>query len=160
MVRGGQQERGGESDDDRVELLDITSSVADFSGAVDTLEASSSSLQESSSRTTSRPSVVIPDGPPASISPIWDNNFPGPEASPTLANLGFGTRTLTEDWIQRQQPVAVGQAGLRRYQTRRVKLTQGYVFSADYPYPPPIFGLLSVACPPQLKILSNQNGDL
>lgn len=40
----------------------------------------------------------------------------------------------TEDWIQRQQPVQAAQADLRRYHTRRVKLTQGSVFSADYPY--------------------------
>jgi|SRR5579859_6393764 len=40
----------------------------------------------------------------------------------------------TDDWIQRQQPVQAAQADLRRYQTRRVKLTQGNVFCADYPY--------------------------
>jgi hypothetical protein len=41
---------------------------------------------------------------------------------------------MTEDWIQRQQPVPASQADLRRYQTRRVKLSQGNVFTADYPY--------------------------
>lgn len=40
----------------------------------------------------------------------------------------------TDDWIQRQQPIQASQADLRRYQTRRVKLNQGSVFSADYPY--------------------------
>jgi len=54
--------------------------------------------------------------------------------------LATGGRPLSvisnysEDWIQRQQPVAPAQADLRRYQTRRVRLTQGNVFSADYPY--------------------------
>lgn len=41
---------------------------------------------------------------------------------------------MTEDWIQRQQPVHASQADLRRYQTRRVRLNQGNVFTADYPY--------------------------
>lgn len=48
---------------------------------------------------------------------------------------------MTEDWIQRQQPVQASQADLRRYQTRRVRLNQGNVFTADYPYLFLIFGL-------------------
>src|SRR5271170_2555492 len=46
---------------------------------------------------------------------------------------------MTEDWIQRQQPVLASQADLRRYQTRRVRLNQGHVFTADYPYYPLLF---------------------
>lgn len=41
---------------------------------------------------------------------------------------------MTDDWIARQQPLEASQADLRRYQTRRVKLTRGSIFSADYPY--------------------------
>ena len=40
---------------------------------------------------------------------------------------------MTEDWIERQQPVQPAQADLRRYQTRRVRLNKGNVFTADYP---------------------------
>ena len=54
----------------------------------------------------------------------------GPGSRPT-SSYSNGT----EDWIQRQQPVQAAQADLRRYQTRRVQLTQGNVFCADYPYP-------------------------
>jgi chitin synthase len=55
-----------------------------------------------------------------------------PEA--IVGRPGSAMSNMTEDWIQRQQPVAAAQADLRRYQTRRVKLNQGHVFSADYPY--------------------------
>jgi hypothetical protein len=34
---------------------------------------------------------------------------------------------MTDDWIEGQQPVE------RRYQTRRVRLNRGNVFSANYP---------------------------
>jgi len=59
---------------------------------------------------------------------------------PGAANFPTGGRPLSsisnysEDWIQRQQPIAPVQADLRRYPTRRVALAQGNVFSADYPY--------------------------
>jgi len=43
---------------------------------------------------------------------------------------------MTEDWIQRQQPIQASQAHLWRYQTRRVRLNARNVFSADYPYYP------------------------
>jgi chitin synthase len=55
--------------------------------------------------------------------------FSGARSRPTSSHSNG-----TDDWIQRQQPVQATQADLRRYQTRRVKLTQGSVFSADYPY--------------------------
>jgi chitin synthase len=55
-------------------------------------------------------------------------HFPDPGGRPVSV-----MSNMTEDWIQRQQPVPSAQADLRRYQTRRVKLTQGNVFSADYP---------------------------
>jgi len=51
---------------------------------------------------------------------------------------------MTEDWIARQQPVEASQADLRRYQTRRVKLTRGSIFSADYPYVPRPFLSLTI----------------
>lgn len=42
----------------------------------------------------------------------------------------------TEAWRQRQQPgAAAGVAGLKRNATRKVKLVQGAVLSADYPVP-------------------------
>lgn len=42
----------------------------------------------------------------------------------------------TEAWRQRQAPPQTGGAGgLKRYQTRKVKLVQGSVFVADYPVP-------------------------
>lgn len=55
--------------------------------------------------------------------------FPEPTGGRPLSAMS----NMTEDWIQRQQPVAAAQADLRRYQTRRVKLNQGHVFTADYP---------------------------
>lgn len=73
----------------------------------------------------------------------------GPQFAPASNPLQFGgagSRPTsahsngTDDWIQRQQPVQAAQADLRRYQTRRVKLTQGSVFSADYPYSHSIVG--------------------
>jgi chitin synthase len=100
-----------------------------------------------------------PPNPPYSASPPYgdrppsrytlsESYVPGAQAPPAG---GFGPGTLnfpdptggrpvsvisnsSEDWIQRQQPVQASQADLRRYQTRRVKLNQGNVFSADYPY--------------------------
>ena len=43
----------------------------------------------------------------------------------------------TEAWRQRQQPGggAMGGGGLKRGMTRKVKLVQGSVLSADYPVP-------------------------
>jgi len=57
-------------------------------------------------------------------------SFPFPTGGRPMSVIS----NLSEDWIQRQQPVAPSQADLRRYQTRRVRLNQGNVFSADYPY--------------------------
>jgi len=76
-----------------------------------------------------------------------------PSARSSTANFGFGPTSVhfpdatggrpisvlsnltnvTEDWIQRQQVPSASQADLRRYPTRRVKLNEGNVFSADYP---------------------------
>jgi len=71
-------------------------------------------------------------------------NLGGPGATPGFGRVAFPEPTgqrpvsvmsnVTEDWIQRQQPVQASQADLRRYQTRRVRLNQGNVFSADYAY--------------------------
>jgi hypothetical protein len=52
---------------------------------------------------------------------------------PSRFSLPSSTRSpsvmsnVTDDWIERQQPVE------SRYQTRRVRLTRGNVFSAEYP---------------------------
>ena len=60
--------------------------------------------------------------------------------NPNLASLSAGTEPLTvlspltEDWIQRQQPIQAAQAELRRYRTRRVKLSRTNVFIADYTF--------------------------
>jgi chitin synthase len=85
---------------------------------------------------------------PASRYTLSETYIPTGESQ---ANLGFGPGSvefptpvggrplsvmsnMTEDWIRRQQPIQSGQADLRRYQTRRVKLSQGNVFTAEYPY--------------------------
>jgi chitin synthase len=41
----------------------------------------------------------------------------------------------TADWRQRQQPGGAAAGGLKRGMTRKVKLVQGSVLSADYPVP-------------------------
>ena len=71
-----------------------------------------------------------PGGYPGGFGPATAGfpGVPGPRPMSVMSNL-------TEDWIQRQQPPQASQADLRRYQTRRVRLNQGHVFSADYPYP-------------------------
>jgi hypothetical protein len=93
-----------------------------------------------------------------------------PAAGPTQSNLSVGyapggvqfpvpvggrplsvMSDMTQDWIQRQQPVGAAQADLRRYQTRRVKLNQGNVFTADYPYHLSYFWLLSISVPSAIK---------
>ena len=60
-------------------------------------------------------------------------NFPEPGRGRPVSVMS----NMTEDWIERQQPVQAAQADLRRYQTRRVRLNKGNVFTADYPYHPP-----------------------
>ena len=66
---------------------------------------------------------------------------------------------LSEDWIQRQQPVQAAQADLRRYQTRRVRLTKGNVFAADYAYYHNFWKFAnSLVFPVPSKMLLNQNG--
>ena len=79
---------------------------------------------------------------------------------PSGGRPGSSMSNMTEDWIQRQQPVAVAQADLRRYQTRRVKLNQGNVFTADYPYSSsPIYGCSFKVFQVQSKMPLNQNGE-
>ena len=86
---------------------------------------------------------------PASRYTLSESYIPTAQtASTNLGGTGFGRvafpeptggrpvsvmSNMTEDWIQRQQPVQASQADLRRYQTRRVRLNQGNVFCADYP---------------------------
>jgi len=82
-----------------------------------------------------------------------------PEASG--GRPGSSMSNVTEDWIQRQQPVAASQADLRRYHTRRVKLNQGHVFSADYPYlSSPIFSCSFKVFQVQSKMPLNKNGEM
>ena len=59
-------------------------------------------------------------------------HFPDPTGGRPISVLSNLTN-LTEDWIQRQQVPTASQADLRRYPTRRVRLNEGNVFSADYP---------------------------
>ncbi|TEA22879.1 Chitin synthase 1 [Colletotrichum sidae] len=53
--------------------------------------------------------------------------------------FGYGRPASTvdsdESWVRRQQPGANGGGGLKRYATRKIKLTQGSVLSIDYPVP-------------------------
>jgi hypothetical protein len=93
---------------------------------------------------------------PASRYTLSETYIPQAQSSSTNLGVGFvpgsvqfpiptGGRpisvmsNMTDDWIQRQQPVQASQADLRRYQTRRVVLKQGNVFTADYPYVSLIF---------------------
>ena len=87
---------------------------------------------------------------PASRYTLSETYVPAQQTAATnLGGAGFGRvafpeptggrpvsvmSSMTDDWIQRQQPVQASQADLRRYQTRRVRLNQGNVFTADYPY--------------------------
>jgi chitin synthase len=59
-------------------------------------------------------------------------NMPSRTASPYART----ETSSTEAWRQRQQaqPPGVG-GGLKRYQTRKVRLVQGAVLSIDYPVP-------------------------
>lgn len=60
-------------------------------------------------------------------------------AYPQRANSPFSrSETSSEAWAQRQQPggpAAAASGGLKRNATRKVKLVQGAVLSADYPVP-------------------------
>jgi hypothetical protein len=77
-------------------------------------------------------------GPPpvsshSNLAPPGQVGFSFPPAGRPISVVS----NLSEDWIQRQQPLQPAQADLRRYQTRRVRLNQGnqgHVFSADYLY--------------------------
>jgi chitin synthase len=62
---------------------------------------------------------------------------PGYEAPPRIASPYNRSETSsTEAWRQRQQPGGgVNAGGLKRAQTRKIKLAQGAVLSADYPVP-------------------------
>ncbi|KAF2145216.1 glycosyltransferase family 2 protein [Aplosporella prunicola CBS 121167] len=56
-----------------------------------------------------------------------------PNRSPSPYNRS--DTSSTEAWRQRQQPGAQGGGGLKRGLTRKVRLVQGSVLSADYPVP-------------------------
>ena len=63
-------------------------------------------------------------------------DFGGPHRAPSPYERS--ETSSTEAWRQRQQPggaVAAAGGGLKRGMTRKVKLVQGSVLSADYPVP-------------------------
>ncbi|KAI0024276.1 glycosyltransferase family 2 protein [Xylariomycetidae sp. FL0641] len=82
------------------------------------------------------------NAPPQTQSPApgYGNEYPGGSfAGHQLEDTGFGygrpasTVDTDESWLRRQNPNAGG--GLKRYNTRKVKLVQGSVLSVDYPVP-------------------------
>jgi hypothetical protein len=84
-------------------------------------------------------------------------HFPDPSGGRPVSVMS----NMTEDWIERQQPVQPSQADLRRYPTRRVRLNKGNVFTANYPYYHHFrkFADLLVFPVPS-KMLLNQNGGM
>lgn len=76
--------------------------------------------------------------PGASQLPPQGSGFSDYGADP---GFGYGRPASTfndpeESWVQRQQQPAIGAGGgLKRYNTRKVKLVQGSVLSIDYPVP-------------------------
>ena len=93
--------------------------------------ASRYTLSESyvpSAQPTQRPAQGFP--PVDFNAPVQRVRFPDVPGQRPISVMS----NISEDWIARQQPVEASQADLRRYQTRRVKLTRGSIFSADYPY--------------------------
>ncbi|KAI0144102.1 glycosyltransferase family 2 protein [Hypoxylon sp. NC0597] len=80
--------------------------------------------------------------PPTTQSPApqYGSEYMGGYGGHQLEDTGFGygrpasTVDSDESWLRRQQPGG-GAGGLKRYATRKVKLVQGSVLSADYPVP-------------------------
>ncbi|KAI1389687.1 glycosyltransferase family 2 protein [Hypoxylon trugodes] len=81
--------------------------------------------------------------PPLTQSPApqyGGSEYMGGYGGHQLEDTGFGygrpasTVDSDESWLRRQQPGG-GAGGLKRYATRKVKLVQGSVLSADYPVP-------------------------
>ena len=64
-----------------------------------------------------------------------NNDFGAPQRAPSPYQRS--ETSSTEAWRQRQQPggAAAAAGGLKRGMTRKVKLVQGSVLSADYPVP-------------------------
>ncbi|KAI2473149.1 glycosyltransferase family 2 protein [Annulohypoxylon bovei var. microspora] len=82
--------------------------------------------------------------PPTTQSPApqYGSEYVGGYGGHQLEDTGFGygrpasTVDSDESWLRRQQPGGGGGGGgLKRYATRKVKLVQGSVLSADYPVP-------------------------
>ncbi|ORY68742.1 chitin synthase-domain-containing protein [Pseudomassariella vexata] len=70
--------------------------------------------------------------------PQYGHEYAGQELGDT--GYGYGRPVSTVDsedaWVRRQQPgAAPGGGGLKRFNTRKVKLVQGSVLSIDYPVP-------------------------
>jgi chitin synthase len=71
-------------------------------------------------------------GPPGYVDP----SQPGFDAPPPITSpYNRSESNSTEAWRQRQQPGGSGAGGLKRNATRKIKLAQGAVLSADYPVP-------------------------
>ena len=72
-------------------------------------------------------------GPPGYVDPATGYDGPGRAPSP----YSRSETSSTEAWRQRVQPggPTATSGGLRRNATRKVKLVQGAVLSADYPVP-------------------------
>jgi chitin synthase len=65
-----------------------------------------------------------------------DPSQTGYDAPPPIASPYNRSETSsTEAWRQRQQPGGGASSGLKRNATRKIKLAQGAVLSADYPVP-------------------------
>ena len=83
--------------------------------------------------------------------------FPEPRVARPVSVIS----NMSEDWIERQQPVQPAQADLRRYPTRRVRLNKGNVFTADYPYYHHLGKFADILVfPVPSKMLLNQNGGM
>lgn len=111
------------------------------------------------------------DDRPTSRYTLSESYVPGAQPPPFGAGFGPGVdptggrplsvmSNMTEDWIQRQQPVLASQADLRRYQTRRVRLNQGNVFSAEYPYAHLQFLLILLVFLALSKMPLSQSGEI
>ena len=70
----------------------------------------------------------------------YNTGYGGPTGYPNPTQTGYDApyarsdTSSTEAWRQRQQPGG-GAGGLKRNATRKIKLAQGAVLSADYPVP-------------------------
>lgn len=87
-----------------------------------------------------------PGAAPTPVPPQYSNEYGGQTVvGQNLEDTGYGygrpasTVNGEDAWVRRQQPGGGGGGGvgggLKRYQTRKIKLVQGSVLSIDYPVP-------------------------